>query len=358
MSLELENVDKLVDGEHHLYAIDVRLESGLTVLIGQTLAGKTSLMRIMAGLDKPTTGRVLLDGRDVTNTPVQQRSVAMVYQQFINYPSLSVYANIASPLKISGMKKKEIDRRVRETAQMLHIEEFLERLPGELSGGQQQRCAMARALIKNADLLLFDEPLVNLDYKLREELRSEMRAIFKQREAIVVYATTEPLEALLLGGNAVVLDQGRVLQTGATVEVYHNPKSIRVGEVFSDPPMNTVNGQVADGVALLGADIRVPLTGHLDELQAGAYRFGARAGHLSIHRSSSEQLEIDATVELAEVSGSETYIHVEHNGTSWVVKEDGVHSVGLGQQIRVFIESRHLYVFDRGGALVAAPTRA
>jgi glycerol transport system ATP-binding protein len=216
---------------------------------------------------------------------------------------------------------------------------------------------MARALAKDAELLLFDEPLVNLDYKLREELRVEMREIFKRRSAVVVYATTEPLEALLLGGSVVVLDQGRVLQTGSTVEVYHHPHTFRVGQVFSDPPMNIINGVVADGEARLGSEIRVPLLGHLAELPSGQYSFGARANHLSISRSATDDVVIKAVTELAEVNGSETFIHVRHHDTSWVIQEEGVHSLRLGRQIQVFVNPRHIFAFDSKGQLAAAPSR-
>ena len=208
MGLSIQNVNKTVGSETHLEDINLELETGSrNVILGRTLAGKTSLLRLMAGLDRPSSGKIIINGRDVTGVSVRKRSVAMVYQLFINYPSLTVYNNIASPLKTSGMNKSEIDRRVNETAGMLHIEDLLDRLPVELSGGQQQRTAIARALVKNAELLLMDEPLVNLDYKLREELRVELQDIFKQRKSIVVYTTTEPTEALMLGGDIVVLDK-------------------------------------------------------------------------------------------------------------------------------------------------------
>src|SRR5262249_52551192 len=156
------------------------------VVLGRTLAGKTSLLRLLAGLDHPTSGRILLDGRDITRTSVRKRSVAMVYQQFINYPSFTVRANIASPLRVR--KAKDTDARGRALGAALGLEPLLERLPGQLSGGQQQRVAIARALAKDADLLLLDEPLVNLDYKLREGLRDELRTIFRARGSTVVYA--------------------------------------------------------------------------------------------------------------------------------------------------------------------------
>ena len=193
MTLRLENVSKSAGREHHLHDVDLAFEPGnLYVLFGLTLAGKTSLMRLMASLDRPTLGRVLVDGKDVTDASVRERSVAMVYQQFINYPAFTVYDNIASPLRIRGLAKAEIDEKVKETAAMVRIDHLLDRLPAELSGGQQQRVAIARALIKEADLLLLDEPLVNLDYKLREELRVELKSIFQRGKSIVVYATTEP----------------------------------------------------------------------------------------------------------------------------------------------------------------------
>jgi glycerol transport system ATP-binding protein len=182
------------------------------VLLGATQAGKTSLMRLMAGLDTPTTGKVLVDGKDVTGMPVRERNVAMVYQQFINYPSLKVADNIASPLKLRG--ETGIEARVKALADKLHIGMFLDRYPAELSGGQQQRVALARALAKNAPLMLLDEPLVNLDYKLREGLREELTQLFATGDSTVIYATTEPGEALLLGGYTAVMDAGELLQYG------------------------------------------------------------------------------------------------------------------------------------------------
>ena len=202
MQLNLHQIVHKVGAFTHLYPLELALQPNtVTVLLGATQAGKTTLMRLMAGLDKPSQGRITVDGQDVTGMPVRQRNVAMVYQQFINYPSLSVFDNIASPLKLrGGLDREAIAKRVQALAEKLHIEPFLQRLPAELSGGQQQRVALARALAKDAPLMLLDEPLVNLDYKLREELREELSALFATGSSTVVYATTEPSEALLLGG--------------------------------------------------------------------------------------------------------------------------------------------------------------
>lgn len=237
MSIHLQNVSVAIGGEKIIDNVDVALERGtMNVLLGATLAGKTSLMRLMAGLDQPTNGKILVDGTDLTGVPVRKRSVAMVYQQFVNYPSLSVYENIASPLRVAKVKAEEVDRRVHEAAKVLGLEPFLKRQPSQLSGGQQQRTAIARALTKRADLVLLDEPLANLDYKLREELREELPRILSQTGATLVYATTEPLEALQLGGNTATLWQGRLIQFGPSSEVYHRPSSIESARVFSDPP--------------------------------------------------------------------------------------------------------------------------
>lgn len=190
MSVTLDHVSRVVDGVTTIRDVSLTLERGtLSVLLGPTLSGKTSIMRLLAGLDKPTTGRVLVDGKDVTGADVRQRSVAMVYQQFINYPSLTVYENIASPLRVQGKPREEIEKRVAEAARLLRLEPYLKRTPLQLSGGQQQRTAIARALVKGADLVLLDEPLANLDYKLREELRAELPRIFEASGAIFVYAT-------------------------------------------------------------------------------------------------------------------------------------------------------------------------
>src|SRR3954462_6185194 len=206
MSVMLERVTRTVDGIPTIRDVSLTLERGtLSVLLGPTLSGKTSIMRLLAGLDRPTSGRVLVDGKDVTGFDVRQRSVAMVYQQFINYPSLSVYENIASPLRVQGKPRAEIEHRVAEAVRLLRLEPYLKRTPLQLSGGQQQRTAIARALVKGAGLVLLDEPLANLDYKLREELRTELPRIFEASGAIFVYATTEPSEALLLGGDTICM---------------------------------------------------------------------------------------------------------------------------------------------------------
>ena len=276
MSLELRGVTKRVGGATHMYRTDLTLEPAtMNVLLGPTLSGKTTLMRLMAGLDAPNEGRVLWRGEDVTGIRVQDRKVAMVYQQFINYPSMSVYDNIASPMRLMRKSRDEIDRAVRKTADLMQLAPLLDRKPLELSGGQQQRCALARALVKDAGLVLLDEPLANLDYKLREELRAEIPRIFAEAGSIFVYATTEPEEALLLGGNTATLWEGRVTQFGPTPQVYRRPANATSARVFSDPPMNFLTLEKRHDTLRFGAGDAVPAAGRYAGCPMGSTRPGS-----------------------------------------------------------------------------------
>ncbi|MGK7751977.1 MULTISPECIES: ABC transporter ATP-binding protein [unclassified Roseovarius] len=354
MTLVLDNVSKQVGAETHIHPTDLTLEKGtMNVLLGPTLAGKTTLMRLMAGLDAPTTGRILWDGTDVTGMRVQDRGVAMVYQQFINYPSMSVYDNIASPMRLSGKPKDEIDRAVRDTAEMLQLTPMLDRKPLELSGGQQQRCALARALVKNAGLVLLDEPLANLDYKLREELRIEIPRIFEESGAIFVYATTEPEEALLLGGNTATLWEGRVTQFGPTPKVYRQPADATTARVFSDPPMNFLQISKTGGKLMFGEGQSLPATGKMADLPEGRYTAGFRPNHLEIEQHTDAAMRFVTRLGVTELTGSETFIHLDHAGTRWVGVIHGIHNLEPGRDLPVYLDPAHIYIFSEDGALVA-----
>ena len=359
MTLVLDGVAKTVRGAVHIHPTELTLEKGtMNVLLGPTLSGKTSLMRLMAGLDQPTEGRVLWEGRDVTGVPVQKRQVAMVYQQFINYPTLTVYENIASPLRLQRRPADEIDRRVRETAELMKLAPMLDRRPLELSGGQQQRCALARALVKDAGLVLLDEPLANLDYKLREELRVEIPRIFRESGAIFVYATTEPEEALLLGGNTAALSEGRVAQFGPTAEVYRRPVDATTARVFSDPPMNFLPISKTGNRLMFGDGQSATATGHLAELSDGRYIAGFRPNHLEAERHVEEAMQFTATLSVTEITGSETFLHLDHHGERWVGLIHGVHDLTQGAEIDVWLDPAHVYVFGEDGRLAAAAAYA
>ncbi|RZI43587.1 ABC transporter ATP-binding protein [Herbaspirillum sp. HC18] len=359
MLLALENVSKKVGAEDHIHPLSLSLVPGtINVLLGTTRAGKTSLMRLMAGLDRPTEGRVLADGKDVTGVSVRERDLAMVYQQFINYPSFTVFDNIASPLRIKGVPESEVKKRVAAMAERLHISPFLQRYPAELSGGQQQRTAMARALIKEAGLLLLDEPLVNLDYKLREELRNELTELFSEGKTTVVYATTEPLEALQLGGHIAVLHEGRLLQDGETLDVFNAPNSIQSARTFSDPPINLMHARLdEDGFAELGSGLSLRLTERQMQKAAGHKEvvLGLRAHSLHLVARHPDDVAIDAEVELAEISGSETYVHVHRGRIALVAQLPGVYDLELGSSCSMYCRPSELLLFAPDGALLFAP---
>lgn len=354
MTLELQGVSRSVGGRVHIHPTDLTLKNGtMNVLLGPTLAGKTTLMRLMAGLDKPSTGRILWEGTDVTGVKVQDRKVAMVYQQFINYPGLTVYENIASPLRLMGRAEAEIDKSVRQTAEMLRLTPMLQRKPLELSGGQQQRCALARALVKGAGLVLLDEPLANLDYKLREELRIEIPRIFEASGAIFVYATTEPEEALLLGGNTATLWEGRVTQFGPTPQVYRMPTDATTARVFSDPPMNFVACRKEAGRLTFGDSVHASAPQGLLSLPDGSYMAGFRANHVTLNRHSGDSVEFRCTVGASEITGSETFLHLDHGPDRWVGLVHGVHPMSAGTACSVYVDPAHVYLFDNTGRLAA-----
>ena len=354
MTLVLDGVSRVVGGQTWIHPTDLTLEKGtMNVLLGPTMAGKTTLMRVMAGLDGLSGGRILWDGDDVTGVRVQDRRIAMVYQQFINYPSMTVYENIASPLRLMGRSASEIDAAVRKAADLMRMAELLDRKPLELSGGQQQRCALARALVKEAGLVLLDEPLANLDYKLREELRAEIPRIFEEAGSIFVYATTEPEEALLLGGNTATLWEGRITQFGPAPHVYRMPNDATTARVFSDPPMNFLAIQKRGGTLAFGDGQSSPALGALADLADGAYLAGFRPNHLELERHPGDTMGFHTRLTVTEITGSETFVHLDHHGDRWVGLIHGVRDLKAGQDLTVWLDPAHVYVFAPEGGLVA-----
>ncbi|TPW30302.1 ABC transporter ATP-binding protein [Pararhizobium mangrovi] len=351
--LELERVTKIVGSQTHIHETDLAFETGtLNVLLGPTLSGKTSLMRLMAGLDRPTSGTVRFDGKDVTGLPVQKRSVAMVYQQFINYPAMTVYENIASPLRLAGADKATLDREVREAAELMRLTPFLDRTPLTLSGGQQQRTALARALIKKASLVLLDEPLVNLDYKLREELRAELPRIFSESGAIFVYATTEPSEALLLGGNTATLSEGRVTQYGPTVDVFRRPRDLLTARTFADPPLNTIDVVKRGDRFRIDEAVDLPVPERLRSAADGSYTVAFQPNHLALAPQTPEAVGLKAKVSVTEITGSETYVHLDFADVRWVMLAPGIHVLEIGETVEVYVDPRHTMLFASDGEAV------
>ena len=352
MVLELRQVEKRVGQDVHIHPADLTLEPGrFNFLLGTTLAGKTTLMQLMAGLEQPTSGEVWFNGRNVTGVPVRKRNVSMVYQQFINYPHMSVYENIASPLRVAGMDTATIRQRVGTMAEMMKISALLDRRPSELSGGQQQRTAMARALVKNSDIVLLDEPLANLDFKLREELRDELPGMFSTRDCIVVYATTEPTEALLLGGSTVALHEGAIVDFGPTGDIYRKPANLTGASVFSEPPINIAPVTKADGRVKMNEAVHWTAPPGLPD---GRYTIGVRPHHVHPLRANGNTVAIDGTVKVAELSGSESIIHFDAFGNDWISLSHGVHPFEAGQKAKLYADISRCFYFDETGRLIQA----
>ena len=355
MALELRNLVKRVGAETHIYETNLSLEStGFNILLGTTLAGKTTLMQLMAGLERPSSGEVWFNGQNVTGVAVQKRNVSMVHQQFINYPNLTVFENIASPLRVARTPRPEIDRRVQQVADLLKLTPLLKRRPGELSGGQQQRTALARALVKDSDLVLLDEPLANLDFKLREELRDELPRLFEGRGSTVVYATSEPMEALLLGGHTATLHEGRITQCGETASVYRQPVDLRSAQVFSDPPINTAQVAKRGDRIELGDGISWPADERRRTMPDGAYTLGIRPHHITPAPRDGDSVRLEGTVLVTELSGSESTIHFQLHDETWVSQSHGIHGFEVGARADLFMDVGRCMYFGGDNRLVAA----
>lgn len=354
MGIRVENVTMTFDGVDVLKDVSIDIEDGSFVtLLGGLGAGKTTLLRIMAGIDKPTRGRVYFDGVDVTKEPVQKLPVAMVYQQFINYPSMTVYENIASPLLAGrGPKpdKAEVDRKVRQYAELLGLSAVLDHHPEEVSGGQRQRTAIARALIKEAKFTFLDEPLANLDYKLREELRGELKNILSDKGGVVVYATPEPVDALSMATHVGYMFEGEILQFGDLESVYRYPNLAEVGRYFSYPTMNILDGnrEQADGKTFirLSDDLRVDVSAFGDKLVQDDYLVGIRAYNLHTRKAREDFVRLTAEVALSETLGSDTELHCLFGGKSLVVLEQEVARYDIGSEVELYLDPNRLFLFD------------
>jgi glycerol transport system ATP-binding protein len=354
MGIVVENVTRTFGGKAALKNVSLEIQDGafMTVL-GPSDAGKTTLLRIMCGIDSPDSGRVLFDGEDVTGRKVQQLPVAMVYQQFVNYPSMTIYENIASPLRVSGKKlgDQEIDRRVRENAELLGLSHVLKSYPEEISGGQKQRAAIARALTKEAKFTFLDEPLANLDYKLREELRGELKNILRAQGGVVVYATPDPVDVLSMASHVAYLQDGGLMQTGEMEDVYRFPAVADVGNYFSYPSMNLMEGRLekdGDRYEIRFTDeLKVDVTRHADKLTSSEYLVGIRAYNLKFSKEREGLVPFSATVQLAERIGSDTELHLDHLGVSLVMLLQEFHKLAIDEVVEVYLDPDRLFLYDK-----------
>ena len=354
MNLITKNLSFKHENEYYLNDISLEFKVGnLYTLLGRTLSGKTSFLKTIAGLQPLDSGQITFEGKDFNSIPVWKRNVAMVYQQFINYPHLTVFDNIAFPLKQRKMKSSDIKNEVSSAIQKVGLQGFEKRKIQELSGGQQQRVALARSLAKKAKILLLDEPLVNLDYKLREDLRNEFKNIFSDdlsSQSILIYASTDPMEAMQLNGNIIVIDEGKILQHDTAKEVFENPSNIKVAEITNEPAMNIVNGNVESNKIILNQNIQIDLPDHLKKIESGKYFFGLRASDIVLDDSG-----FQFVVDLAEISGSETFLHLHQDNLKLVSLINEVKNFNNRDKVKVKIMSENLYVFDEKGNLIFSP---
>jgi glycerol transport system ATP-binding protein len=317
--LELKNL-QLAEGSAPL---NFELRDGAVgVVLGRNHSGKTRLARTVAGLDEPVAGRLLLDGEDITDLSPGRRSVGLVYQEFVNYPNLTVAQNIASPLRARGRRR---NARVREIAAQLGLSETLQRLPQQLSGGQQQRVAIARALAKNPRVLVLDEPLANLDFKLRESFASELRELMHRQGTAALYTSSDPREAFNLGDVVLLLDNHELIQMGSPLQVYMEPVSELAADLMSDPGIN--------------------------RWRRHGVLHGLRPEQLELQASGPDDLEFVVTLLSIETNGQETFLHVQPAWDEhWVARVDGLpQGLHEGTSISLFALAGSVMTF--GGQL-------
>jgi len=306
--VELRGVEKAFGAERVIHGVDIAVpDGGFTVLVGPSGCGKSTLLRMLAGLEDVSGGEVRIAGQEVNDLSPKERDIAMVFQNYGLYPHMTAAQNMGFALKLAGMTKRDIDSRVAQAAEILGLEPLLGRLPRQLSGGQRQRVAMGRAIVRDPAVFLFDEPLSNLDAKLRVQMRAEIKQLHQRLGATIVYVTHDQIEAMTMADIIVVLDHGRVMQIGAPLELYDRPDNRFVAGFIGSPAMNFIDGRVEQGAD--GAVFRaptgdaVPLPGAPALADGRPVVLGIRPEHLTLADSG-----IAARVEVVEPTGAELYI--------------------------------------------------
>ncbi|CAM3344646.1 sn-glycerol-3-phosphate ABC transporter ATP-binding protein UgpC [Pseudomonas floridensis] len=340
--ITLKGLHKTHGASHLFQDLDLVFKAGeLNVILGPSGCGKSTLLRMVAGLEDVTQGRILMGERDVTRLPPKERGCAMVFQNYALYPHMSVADNIGYPLKMAGVAYKQRSAQVKECAASLGLEALLERKPTELSGGQRQRVAIGRALIREPAVLLFDEPLCNLDSALRHEMRLLIRRLHQQTGATILYVTHDQTEAMTLAEQVVILNQGRVEQIGTPGDIYDRPASTFVAGFIGTPPMNLVPVyNLQDNVLTLADGQRLPLKLHIASGSLGRWLMGVRPEAFSLSQNG-----VSAVVESAENLGSHSLLYCQLAGTRCVVSLAGRHLLAPGTQVRLALD-QSVRLFD------------
>jgi ABC-type sugar transport system ATPase subunit len=339
--VKLAGIGKTFGDTRVLRDVDLEIRPGeFFSLLGPSGSGKTTTLRIIAGLETATHGFVYLDGTDATLLPPGDRDVAMVFQSYALYPHMTVFENIAFPLKMIRTPAAQIAPAVQEAAARVRIGHLLQRRPGQLSGGQQQRCALARAIVRQPALFLLDEPLSNLDAKLRIETRVELKRLQRSLDVTAVYVTHDQEEAMSLSDRMAIFMDGRIVQIGTPEEVFRRPATVEVAAFLGNPPMNVLPARLAGGRATVGsASFEAPELGALGEREV---TLGLRPSELSIGAAGAP-----ATVTLCELLGEDVIVDLDLGGQLLRVKTAGRTRIAEGEQVHVRIDPAKLHVFDR-----------
>ena len=348
-SVEISGVKKRFGETEVIHGVDITIEHGeFVVLVGPSGCGKSTLLRMIAGLESISDGEIAIDGRVMNNVPPKQRDVAMVFQNYALYPHMSVYENMAFSLKLRKLDKAEIDRAVQRAAGILGLAALLQRYPRQLSGGQRQRVAMGRAIVRDPQLFLFDEPLSNLDAKLRVQMRTEIKALHQQLKSTSVYVTHDQVEAMTMADRIVVMHDGIVEQIGAPLDLYDNPDNLFVAGFIGSPAMNFLKGKVmrdgngAPAVATAdGTILPVPSTTAVREGAVVVY--GVRPEHLDLSANGSG---LPAEVGVVEPTGADTLVFCKVGGEDICAEFTERHSFRPGQQIRLLPRTDVVHLFD------------
>jgi len=320
--LEVKNISKRFGEQDVLRNINLKVsDKSFTCILGRPGAGKSTLLRIIAGVEEPDEGKIYLNGVDITDLPPKERNIAMIYQSYALYPHMRVFDNVANPLRARKLSKDQIEKRVTTVLDFLGIKKLSNRFPRELSGGEAQRVAIARALVREASVYLLDEPLTNLDFKIRERMREELKRMCKEAGATILYATPDPIDALAMSDYTVVLVEGNVRQSGITRDVYDCPADLQVANLFGSPPINILDCVIKekdDKMVLETPFMEIDVTRYKGRLDPSSeYCIGIRPHHLMISSKEEEkrgyEIEFKGFINLTHIIGSETLCYVKVN---------------------------------------------
>ncbi len=353
VSVRLVNLTKKFGKVTAVNNLNLEIKKGeFVALLGPSGCGKSTTLYLIAGLYKPTSGEIYFDDRVVNDLDPKDRNIGMVFQSYALYPHMTVYDNIAFGLKIKKVPKQEIDRRVKEVAKMLHIENLLDRKPAQLSGGQQQRVALARAIAKHPDIFLMDEPLSNLDAKLRIEMRTELKRLQKELGITTIYVTHDQIEAMTMADRIAVMNEGRLQQYGEPDELYNRPSNIFVADFIGTPPINLLpvnlvqgNGNVYIKTPFGDIEIGDEYAEVFRRLGEGEYIMGIRPEHIRV--ANSDKADLEGEVFVIEPLGKEVQLDIKSGEHRIRVLVPGDYRTNIGDKIRMSVDRKHILLFDK-----------